>query len=103
MISRQWSALCHKEKANEYILHLLSETFQTLKNMKGFLKASILTREENDGVNFLIVTVWNSIDDIRTFSGEDVEKAVVPENIQQMMIRYDSKARHYKVIEEVTC
>ena len=101
MISRQWSALCRKENAKEYVEHLLSETFQKLKTIKGFRKASVLTREEKEGVQFLIITEWHSIEDIKAFAGEDVEQAVVPETVKQMMIRYDTIARHYEIKEEV--
>jgi len=103
MISRHWSGLCRKEKASEYTAHLLSETFQTLKTLKGFQKASILTKEQEEGIEFLIVTVWDSIEDIHAFAGEDVEEAVVPEKVQQMMIHYDSRAGHYEIKEEVIC
>jgi heme-degrading monooxygenase HmoA len=101
MISRQWSALCPKEKAEEYVEHLLSETFQTLKTIRGFQKASILTREEKEDIQFLIITEWNSVEDIKAFAGEEVEQAVVPEKVKQMMIHYDEKARHFEIKEEV--
>lgn len=102
MISRHWFALCKREKANEYIDHLLSETFQTLKTIKGFRKASILTKDEKEGMLFLIITEWNSIEDIKVFAGDDVEQAVVPQSVQQIMIRCDSRVRHYEIKEEVT-
>ena len=102
MIARHWSGLCRKENANDYIQHLLEETFKELKQMDGFHKASILTKEEEEGTLFLIITLWNSIDSIKAFAGNDVETAVVPEKVQQMMIHYESRVQHYEVRTEVT-
>jgi hypothetical protein len=46
----------------------------------------------------LIVTVWDSIDSIKQFAGEQVEVANVPREAQEMMIEYDPYARHYAVV-----
>ena len=100
MIARHWSGLCRRDKANDYIQHLLTETFKELEHINGFHKASILTKEEEEGTQFLIITLWNSHDSIKAFAGSDVETAVVPEKVQQMMIHYDSRAQHYEIRKE---
>jgi heme-degrading monooxygenase HmoA len=61
--------------------------------------ASILKRELEHGVEFLIVTRWESLEAIRAFAGPDAETAVVPENVQTMMLEYDRRVRHYWVVE----
>jgi hypothetical protein len=61
--------------------------------------ASILRRDLPQGVEFLVVTVWKSLDAIRSFAGSDVESAVVPDKVQKMMIEYDRRARHYEVVD----
>jgi hypothetical protein len=40
---------------------------------------------------------------IQRFAGEDAEAAVVPQTVQEMMLEYDSRVRHYEVVEELTC
>jgi hypothetical protein len=50
-------------------------------------------------VEFLVVTRWNSIVAIRQFAGKDANAAVVPPQVQEMMIEYDRTVRHYDVIE----
>ena len=46
-----------------------------------------------------MVTRWQSLDAIRKFAGADVETAVVPENVQRMMLDYDRRVAHYELIE----
>ena len=97
MISRQWTGLCKKEKAEDYIQHLRKDTFGRLGQLKGFIKASILKREIGEGIEFLIVTEWESLNAIKQFAGNDYDTAVVPENVQKMMVRYDNTVRHYEI------
>ena len=99
MIARHWRGLAKREFADAYVEHLHSETFPQLVQLPGFHDASILRRDVAQGVEFLVVTVWKSLDAIRSFAGNDPESAVVPVKVQQMMIEYDRRARHYQVVD----
>jgi len=99
MISRQWCGLARPECADDYVAHLRSETFPQLSKITGFVDASILRRPSGGGVEFLIVTQWESLKAIQQFAGEDVERAVVPESVQAMMLDYDRTVRHYDVLD----
>ena len=98
MISRHWRGVARPLHANEYVQHLRSETFQGLSKIPGFISASILRRKVERGVEFLIVTNWESLGAIEQFAGRDSEVAVVPEKVQRMMLDYDGLARHYEVL-----
>jgi heme-degrading monooxygenase HmoA len=98
VISRQWKGIARKSDADRYVAHLQEETFPRLSKISGFVDASILRREVQDGVEFLIVTRWESIEAIRKFAGETPERAVVPEAVQSMMVSYDRVVAHYEVV-----
>ena len=99
MISRQWRALAKAACAQDYVQHLKTDTLAHLGKLPGFVDATILRREVERGVEFVVVTRWQSLDAIRKFAGDDVEAAVVPEEVQRMMIEYDRRARHYEELE----
>ena len=99
MISRQWRGLAHPNRAQDYIKHLRTETFPELRKIPGFLDASILSRPLGPGIEFLIVTRWNSVDALAKFSGSDPEAAVVPAKAAAMMLEYDRRAKHFEVVE----
>jgi heme-degrading monooxygenase HmoA len=99
VISRHWKGIAKPDQAEAYVRHLTTETFPRLATMAGFVRASILKRAVGRGTEFQIVTVWESIDAIRAFAGEDVEVAVVPEVAQEMMLEYDTSVTHYEVVE----
>jgi heme-degrading monooxygenase HmoA len=97
MISRHWTGLAKKDRADDYIAHLKNETFRQLDAIDGFVEASILKRELGDGIEFLIITKWRSVEAIKQFAGENFETAVVPKTAQEMMIRFDTVVKHYDV------
>jgi heme-degrading monooxygenase HmoA len=100
MISRHWTGLAKPEHADAYVAHLQRDTFPAIRKLSGFVTASILRRTVPDGVEFLIVTNWESLDAIRAFAGGDVEVAVVPDAVKRMMVRYDRIVRHFEVVEK---
>lgn len=99
MISRLWCGLAKAAYADAYVEHLRTETFPQLSKIPGFIDASILRRTVADGVEFLIVTRWDSIEAIQRFAGRDAEVAVVPQRVRDIMIEYDRKVRHFEVVE----
>jgi heme-degrading monooxygenase HmoA len=97
MISRHWKGIVKREDADRYLAHLRTDTFPKLTSLAGFVRASILRREVPSGIEFQVVTVWDSLQAIRAFSGTDVEAAVVPPVAQAMMVEFDRRAAHYEI------
>jgi heme-degrading monooxygenase HmoA len=99
VIARQWRALAQPHKAESYVTHLRTETFPALRALPGFVDAAILRRRFGAGVEFLVITRWDSLEAIARFAGADPEAAVVPAAAADMMIEYDRQVRHYEVVE----
>jgi hypothetical protein len=98
MISRHWRGLARSNQAQNYVEHLRTETLPALRALPGFVSASILSRSFADGIEFLVVTQWRALDDILQFSGADLDAAVVPPEVVQMMLDYDRRVKHYEVV-----
>ena len=101
MISRTWRGVARAAEADNYIHHLQNDTFPQLSRISGFVSASILRRPTTLGVEFVIVTMWESMQAIREFAGEPEDLAVVPPAVQAMMVEYDSKVTHYEVVDVI--
>jgi len=100
VISRLWCGVARPEFAGTYLEHLQTETFPAIRALRGFVSASVLRRPLPQGVEFLVVTRWESLDSIRAFAGESVETAVVPQKVQDWMVDYDRIVRHYEIVGE---
>jgi heme-degrading monooxygenase HmoA len=99
MISRNWRGVARAQEADNYVRHLQNETFPQLARIPGFMSASILRRPIAEGVEFVIVTTWESMDSIRQFAATPEDVAVVPPAVQAMMVEYDSNVAHYEIVD----
>jgi heme-degrading monooxygenase HmoA len=102
MIQRHWKAVAKSDEAENYIRHLQTKTFPHLSGLSGFIKAVILNRQLDNGVEFLVITTWKGVEAIKQFAGDPVDMANVPAEAQAMMITFDQKAIHYEVVESFT-
>jgi hypothetical protein len=46
------------------------------------------------------LTLWDSLDAVRAFAGEDYEVAVVPPAARELLSRFDETALHYETLVE---
>ena len=100
MIARHWRGVARGSRARDYEHHLRLETLPSLTRMSGFVDAAVFRRSVNNGIEFLVVTRWQSLDAIREFAGADPEAAVVPPAVEAMMVEYDRRVTHYEVVTE---
>jgi heme-degrading monooxygenase HmoA len=98
MIARVWRGVAVAEKAKNYIEHLQGSVLPELYQIKGFRGAYVLRRGLDAGVEFTVQTLWESMDAIRKFAGENVEAAVVAPAAQPLFREYDSTATHYEIV-----
>lgn len=98
MIERHWKGIARPAESENYIRHLTGKTFPHLEDLNGFIKAAILRRPVEIGVEFLVVTTWDSIESIKQFAGEQVDVANVPPEARAMMVQFDELVRHYEVV-----
>lgn len=98
MISRQWKCILKEESHDQYIAFLNNVVLKNARTLPGFVHADILKRRTINGLEFLVVTLWETLDNIKAFAGEDIEKAMVPEEAQKMMVSFDKTVQHYEVI-----
>jgi heme-degrading monooxygenase HmoA len=99
MISRHWRALARSSSADEYVTYLRKVTFPDIARLPGYLGATLHRRDRPEGVEFIVITTWTSAEAVHAFSGSDAEMAVVPHKVREMMLEYDLRARHYRVVD----
>jgi heme-degrading monooxygenase HmoA len=97
MIARVWHGTCGPADADAYEDHLRRATLPALREIRGYEGGYVLRREAGGGVDFLVLTLWASVDAVRAFAGDDYERAVVPPEAARLLVRFDERAVHYHV------
>jgi heme-degrading monooxygenase HmoA len=101
MISRVWHGWTNRENADAYEALLRTEIFIGIaeRSIQGYRGIHLLRRNVDDGVEFVTIMWFDSLDAVRAFAGEDYEVAVVPPKASQLLSRFDARSAHYHVIE----
>jgi heme-degrading monooxygenase HmoA len=101
MIARVWHGWTKPEDADRYESHLRPELLPGISKMKGFRGSYLLRRQAGEEVEFVTLLLCDSIEGIKALAGPDYENAVIPEERTKYLKRFDAKAAHYEVVEEV--
>jgi heme-degrading monooxygenase HmoA len=103
VIVRIWRGQTTIENADAYFRHVTEAVFPALAGIHGHRGAYLLRRETDRGIEFLAVTLWESVEAIREFAGKDVETAVVEPRARAVLAEFDSFVRHYDVVHGADC
>jgi heme-degrading monooxygenase HmoA len=101
MIIREWRGRASPSRAEDYPKHFREKVVPELRHLPGFAGADLSRRQLGDKLEFLVLTRWHSMDAIRTFAGDNMEKAVVESGAVAALIDFDTVVRHYEVVEDV--
>lgn len=101
MIARIWHGSTTAANADAYESHLKPELLPGLSERKGFERSYLFRRETDDGVEFITIILFDSLEDVRALAGPDYEKAVIPADRVPLLTRFDAKAAHYEVVASV--
>ena len=97
MIARTWRGTATIAKADDYERHFTTKVAPHLKEIEGHRGAYLLRREAEGQVEFLAVTLWDSMETIKKFTGPDPDVAIIePEGIAALSA-FDEFARNYEV------
>ncbi|CAN5639309.1 antibiotic biosynthesis monooxygenase [soil metagenome] len=100
MIARIWHGYASFENADSYEHLLQEEIFEGIRGreIKGFKNIQLLKRKLQDKTEFITIMMFDSIEAVKAFAGEDYETAVVPEKARKLLSSFDATSQHYEVI-----
>jgi heme-degrading monooxygenase HmoA len=102
MITRVWHGWTSKTNADAYQALLRAEIPRATRNVKGFLGARVLRREaRNDEVEFVTLLLFESLQAVRGFAGDDFEQAVLMPGAAELLSHYDERSAHYASVFEL--
>jgi heme-degrading monooxygenase HmoA len=99
MVIREWRGRAALSRADAYPGHFRTAVLPELREIRGFLEACLSQRRLDDGIEFLVLTRWESLDTIRAFAGGDIAAAVVEPGAVAALLDFDRMVQHYEVIE----
>jgi heme-degrading monooxygenase HmoA len=98
MISRLWHGWTTADNADAYEDLLRTTILPGIQRVAGYKGAYLLRRDVEDGVEFVTITLWESMEAVRAFAGADHAVAVVPPAARALLARFDETSQHYDTI-----
>lgn len=98
MIGRIWHGWTTREDADAYQDMLNSDVLPGIHRVKGYRGAYVLRRDDGDEVEFMTMTIFDDLDAVKQFAGEDYTKPIVQGLAQRLLRRTDARATHYEIV-----
>jgi len=107
MIVRMWRGQAKAANADAYERFVTTKVFAELPAIPGHRGAYLLRRpistESGNEVEFVAVTLWESLAAIRGFAGETIDRAVVELEARAVLSNFDDFVRHFELAHAAPC
>jgi heme-degrading monooxygenase HmoA len=101
VIARIWRGAVRREDGDAYAEYIERTGVVGYTSTPGNRGVTMLRREVEDRCEFLMLSLWDSIDAVRAFAGEDYETAVFYPEDDRFLIDRDEKSSHWEVASHV--
>ena len=98
MIARIWRGWTRAEDEAAYVKYLEATGAPASRGTPGNRGFYILHRVVGDRAEFVTMSLWDSLDMVRGFAGNDVEKAVFYPEDEQVLVDRELTVAHYEFV-----
>ena len=98
MIARTWHGRVPAAKADLYHAYLLRTGLPDYAATPGNRGVLVFRRTEGDVTHFVLTTLWDSLEAIRGFAGDDVEQARYYPEDDEYLLEREPFVTHYEVL-----
>jgi len=97
VIARVWRGATRAEDAEAYAAYIEESGTGPSRKLAGARGSLVLRRVVGDRAEFETIILFNSLDDVRAFAGDDIDKAVFFPDDDRYLVERDLGVGHYEV------
>ncbi len=98
MIARSWRGAVRTADAEAYAAYIDETGMRHYASTPGNRGAWMLTRELGELTGFVTFSLWESLEAIKAFAGEDHETAVFYPEDDRYLVERDRTCTHWEVV-----
>ena len=99
MVARMWRGATTHADAAAYARYVADTGMVAYRATAGNRGAHLLQREVGDLTEIVTLSFWDSLDAIKGFAGEDIERAVFYPEDDRYLVERDLRVTHFHVTE----
>jgi antibiotic biosynthesis monooxygenase (ABM) superfamily enzyme len=97
VIARVWRGATLAEHAEEYAAYLEETGMRKAREIPGARGTLVLRRERAGYAEFETILLFDSLENVKAFAGDELDLAVFFEQDDRFLIERDLEVRHYEV------
>jgi heme-degrading monooxygenase HmoA len=97
MIARIWRGAVRRQDGDAYAEYMDRTGVAAYKATPCNRGVWMLRRDAGERTEFVMFTLWESLDAVKAFAGEDYETAVFYPEDDRFLVERDLKCAHYEV------
>ncbi len=98
MIARTWRGSVRADDAEGYLDYLRQTGLAGYAATPGNLGALALRRITDGQAEYLVISFWESEEAIRSFAGDDPQRAVFYPEDERFLVERDEHVDHYEIV-----
>ena len=99
LIARLWHGAVPAAKGDAYAAYLRQTGVPECRATPGNRGVEVLRQTSGGETHFLFISFWDSLDAIRHFAGDDVERARYYPEDRKYLLELEPNVTHYEVLE----
>lgn len=100
MVGRLWRGATSADDADEYLAYLRQTGLAAYAATEGHLRSIALRRIDGERAEFVLLTIWESMDAVRRFAGDDPQRAVFYPEDDRFLVSRDDRVTHFEVVDQ---
>ena len=97
MIARIWRGRTRSQQATSYEAYVRETGVAAQTATPGNRGSLVFTRRDGEETEFLVLSLWESMDAVREFAGDPPEVAVYYPEDERYLLEFEPEVRHYAV------
>lgn len=98
MIIRSWRGSTSIDDADRYYEYLRRTGIKEYRESPGNQGVYVLRRRIGGRAEFLLLSLWDSMDSVREFAGPHPERAVFYPEDDEFLVERDDHVDHYEIL-----
>ena len=98
MVLRSWRGAVRATDANRYLVHQAETGVGDYRSTEGNLGVLVLSRPRGELVEVVTLSLWESLDAVRRFAGDDYGRARFYPGDDELLVEKDLHADHFEVV-----
>ncbi len=101
MIARIWKGAVRRQDGDDYARYMRETGVAAYARTPGNQGVWMLRRDVGERTEFVMFTLWDSLEAVRAFAGDDYETAVFYPEDERFLVERELTATHYQVDTQV--